>query len=102
MLDQLRSAVTIAQAIQADVDRIIAEPQPKPARRRPYRTYTFMRSGDMGTRLIVGVPFQRDQTTYLSARQYDRFVRLANSGKYFIEIMDSDFGVAWMMRRQIA
>lgn len=40
-------------------------------------------------------------TSYsLSARRYDRLVQLANSGAYRVEILDSDWGIAWQMRRK--
>ena len=49
--------------------------------------------------------FFRDHTCTayaLSPRRYDRLVELANSGQYAVEILDSDWGVAWQMRRKEA
>lgn len=37
----------------------------------------------------------------LWSREYNRFVQLANSGNYAVEILDSDFGVAWELRRKV-
>lgn len=102
MLNQLRSAVNVAQAIQADVDRIIAEAQPKPKRVRPYRTYTFTESRMGGLRMVVISDTGRSRITDLSAREYDRFVRIANSGNYAVTLEDSDYGVAWTLRRKSA
>lgn len=100
MLNQLRSAVNLAQAIQADVDRIT-----KPTRTRPYRAYTFT-SPTYGwipeLTVAAGVRRQDRQSFTPSRSTYNRFVRLANSGNYAVEILDCDHGVAWQLRRKSA
>jgi hypothetical protein len=37
---------------------------------------------------------------HVDGRRYDRLARLANSGDYAVEILDSDYGVGWTMRRK--
>ncbi len=98
MLDQLRNALATAQA---DVNAAgMGKPRPK----RPTRHYIFERStfGRNRPRLTVEITGSRrpDLTYECTDATYDRFVRLANSGDYQVEIMDSDHGIAWQMYRK--
>lgn len=96
MLDQLRKFVATAQAIQADVDAILLLPK----RSRRWRSYTFSKTAG-GSLIVEKVDANgRARTEYVPPRFYDIFVRLANSGNYVVEIMDSDYGVAWTLRRK--
>lgn len=67
------------------------------------KSYTFRRSpwGQHNAYVIVGKRGNAEPVIYeLSDWQYDRFAEIANSGNYAIEIMDSDYGIAWTLRRK--
>jgi hypothetical protein len=72
---------------------------------RKHKTYTFD-SESFGWRpeLRISVNGRKptDAERYLSEATYNRFVRLANSGAYVVEILDHDYGVAWQLRRKEA
>lgn len=67
---------------------------------RKQKTYIFNKAG--GLHMVVSTVGGGSRIVDLTRREYDRFVAVANTGKYAIEIMDSDFGVAWAMRRNAA
>lgn len=78
-------------------------PPAKPKRTRPHKTYTFRRwPGDWNTYIVIGVRGETSGFSSLTPHSYDRFVGLANSGDYAVEIMDSDYGIAWTLRRKPA
>lgn len=67
---------------------------------RKQKTYTFSKAG--GLHVVISTVGSGSRTFDLTRRRYDRLVAIANTGKYAIEIMDSDYGVAWAMRRKAA
>lgn len=67
------------------------------------RAYQFTRpmfgySGSVELRRI-GEHYE-SATKLLSPAEYDRFVQVANTGNYAVEILCSDYGLAWEMRRK--
>lgn len=70
------------------------------------KTYTF--TGPYGRRHVeLTIDVDLGMGCYVNSYDlrpevYDRFVALANSGAYVVEILDSDYGVAWLMRRKEA
>lgn len=95
MLDQLRDTLATAQA---DIDAA-GMGKPRPKRVKPWCNYRFDRN-PWGFIEVTVERIRRTCTYHMTQRQYDRFVRLANSGDYHVEIMDSDHGIAWQMYRK--
>lgn len=68
-----------------------------------YKTFTFRKCTHF-TRPATEVeivylrPFQQ-RTLYVTASTYDRFVALANSGQYSLEIVAGEGAVAWSLTR---
>lgn len=78
-------------------------PPAKPKRTRPHKTYTFRRwPGSWEPYIIISIRVGTPTSPRLTLHTYDRFVELANSGRYNVQIMDSDFGVAWSLSRKPA
>lgn len=70
--------------------------QPK----RPAVTVEVTRN-PVGHGMVVSFLHPHTSTSYhVSGRRYDRLVRIANSGAVDVEILDSDSGIAWTMRRK--
>lgn len=66
------------------------------------KTYTFRRNPFYrGVALELGDGMFAPEIELTDAT-YNRFVRLANSGNYAVEILDADYGVAWQMQRKAA
>lgn len=71
-------------------------------RAKPTKTYTFRRNPFFhGAALSIEQDGRYSASTHdLTNASYNRYVALANSGNYSVEILDSDHGVAWLMRRK--
>lgn len=99
MLTELRSALAMAQGLQADVNRITAATPHRSA--KPWRTYRFCSTVfDWRPRLELECGYSRPRVYQPTLATYNRFAALANSGNYIVEIMHSDHGVAWQLRRK--
>lgn len=70
---------------------------------KPQKTYIF-EGPHYGwfPELAIEIDGQPHARPTMSESTYDRFVALANSGNYAVEILDSDHGVAWSLRRKAA
>jgi hypothetical protein len=67
-------------------------------RKKYYRRYEFRESYDGVLKVdITEGKYYKTETKYLDETTYDRFVKVANSKQFDIEILDSGYGIGWAM-----
>lgn len=75
---------------------------PTKPRRRPTKCFTLERGPRTGQFNLTVTDGMLTRRYEINSRRYDLLVRLANSGNYYVEIYEADYGVAWMIRRKAA